>query len=211
MRTISREVVIDPSETTRRTSIEKPMNVIAAYLQGALGDATYSKIHKTHRISQSNEAWLKRLKRMFKQLGHKSWIYKEGKKRNIYVLETTAKFLSLQFNPETLKSDLAKAAYIRGYFDAEGGLPRSCQARFYIQFSQKNLRSLQRVKNLLEAMNIQCGKIHNPSWKIDSEYWRFFVRAQSYERFIKVIGSLHPRKSKLLCDRRRYSPCLMET
>jgi hypothetical protein len=86
-----------------------------------LGDATYNKFHKTHRISQSNREWLERIKNLLLKIGDKSWIYKEDKERNVYVLETTSKVLSMNSDPIKLQSDAEKIAYIRGYFDAEGG------------------------------------------------------------------------------------------
>lgn len=49
-----RSQTIDPSETTRRLRVENILaKITIAYLQGILGDATYNKIHKTHRISQA--------------------------------------------------------------------------------------------------------------------------------------------------------------
>ena len=91
-----------------------------------------------------------------------------------------------------------KIAYVRGYFDAEGGVPRNSANRFYIQFVQKDFEELEKVRNMLEELGIRCGKIHNPSIKVDPEYWRFFVRAQSYQRFIELIGSWHPIKGLFL-------------
>lgn len=81
----------NPSETTRRAPLLQ--NILKAYLQGVLRDGTYNKFHKTFRISQKGRAWLEKLKEIFHQLGYKSWIYKEGKNRDVYALETTAKFL----------------------------------------------------------------------------------------------------------------------
>ena len=203
MQTISREVIIDPSETTRRASSLKKRGKMArkvsiAYLQGTLGDGTYSKIHRTFRISQSNQEWLFRLKKLINDLGEKSWIYKEGKTRSVSVLETTAKCLSRDFDPSKLSTISEKVAYVRGYFDAEGGVPKNLQNRFYIQFVQKNFKELQKVRKILEQLGIECGKMHNPSAKVDPNYWRFFVRAISYQRFIEFIGSWHPRKNFFL-------------
>jgi len=172
--------------------------VAIAYIHGTLGDATYSKLHNTFRISQSNRGWLLRLKKLVNGFGAKAWIYKEGSSRNVSILETTGKFLSRDFDPTNLTAMPEKIAYVRGYFDAEGGVPRNSTNRFYIQFVQKNLKELEKVRNILEELGIKCGKIHNPSIKVDPEYWRFFVRAQSYQRFIELIGSWHPIKSLFL-------------
>lgn len=171
--------------------------LICSYLQGALHDGTYSKIHKTHRISQANTFWLKRLQKFLTEIGHRSWIYKEGKNRQVWILETSAKFLDIDFNPWSLKTRMEKIFYIRGYFDAEGGLPRKLGARFYIQLCQNNLVDLRRVRKMLQELGIKCGRIHNPSRNVDPDYFRFFILAESFETFAKIVGSWHPRKRKI--------------
>ena len=67
---------------------------LEAYLQGALRDATRSALHRTHRFCQSDSGWLNLVGAALSLLGHRSWKYREGRKRNLWVLETTAKFLS---------------------------------------------------------------------------------------------------------------------
>lgn len=57
---------------------------------------------------------------------------KEGKEREVYVLETLANFLDFGFNPLELQRREEKIGYIRGFFDSEGGVPPSEKARFYI-------------------------------------------------------------------------------
>ncbi|MEW6101857.1 MAG: LAGLIDADG family homing endonuclease [Candidatus Omnitrophota bacterium] len=180
--------------------------VTTAYLQGILGDATYNNFHKTHRISQANREWLERIKNLLFELGYKSWIYKEGSKRNVFVLETTSKILSMNFDPGKLQTYAEKIAYLRGYFDAEGGTSHNDNVRFYLQFAEKNKNRLEKVRNLLEELGIQCGRMHCPSLHVDPNYWRFYIRANSYDRFIEKIGSWHPRKEKIFSKRRRYSP-----
>ena len=100
------------------------------------------------------------------------------------------------------KSDnTIKKHYITGFFDAEGGVPRYTNIRFYVQFSQKNLKELNNVREILEEIGIRCGKIHNPSAEVDPDYWRFFIRAQSYYDFADKVGSWHPRKTSILLSR----------
>lgn len=169
---------------------------IIAYLFGAIHDGTYNQKHKTFRFTQANVDWLKFIKECLAKLGYKSWIYREGSKRRVYALETTASVLKSKFNPLE-SSEKAKISYVRGYFDAEGGIPRSLDQWFYIQISQKNKKELQVIKKILEENGIKCGKIHIPSVKIDPDYYRFFVSRQSHKEFAKVIGSWHPRKRKI--------------
>jgi uncharacterized protein YbaR (Trm112 family) len=175
-------------------------SIYQPYLQGALHDGTYSHLHRTHRISQKGTDWLSRLVAILAQLGHRSWLYQEGKDRSVFVLETSAPFLDVDYDPDRLASCLERIAYVRGYFDAEGGIPQSARVRFYIQFSQKDRRELDKVKRILESIGIECGKTHNPSRDVDPLYWRFYVRTRSHRAFATRIGSWHPRKAALITD-----------
>jgi hypothetical protein len=173
-----------------------------AYLQGALHDGTRSNLHNTHRITQRGRDWLERLRLILGHLNSKSWIYREGKCREVYALETTAKFLDVNFDPDNLLSDNERVSYVRGYFDAEGGMPQSLDARFYIQFTQKDFIELAKVKCLLEHFDMNCGEIHNPSAEVDPNYWRFYVKSASHKRFAQIVGSWHPRKEKIFVGRK---------
>jgi hypothetical protein len=186
----------DPSETTRQTPGETK-----SYLLGALHDGTFNKLRKTHRFSQANIEWLLFLQRCLTDLGYNSWIYKEGKTRNVYVLETSAKFLSIDFNPSKLSTKTEKIAYIRGFFDAEGGIPRNSEARFYIQLVQKNRSKLEWILYTLTDIKINCGVIHTPSKRIDPYYFRFFIATRSHKKFGNIIGSWHPRKHMIFESR----------
>jgi len=101
----SPDLIEDPSETTRRAP------QIKAYLLGALHDGTFNK-NKRFRISQIGTDWLKVLQGLFQKLGYNSWIYKEGKYRKVYVLETLADFLDFNFNPLTLRKEEERINYI---------------------------------------------------------------------------------------------------
>ena len=191
-------VRLDPSETTRRTPVSK--QEIRAYLLGTLHDGTFSK-NKRFRIAQKGTAWLKILKKLFKYLGHNSWMYREGKNRSVYVLETLAPWLDFGFNPLRLKTNPERQGYIRGFFDAEGGIPRRRSDRFYIQLVQKDKVKIIRIKAMLKKLGIATGKIHNPSVRVDPDYWRIFVLAGSHQNFIRKIGSWHPLKYKRLSGR----------
>jgi len=185
----------DPSETIRRAP------QIKAYLLGALHDGTFSS-NKRFRISQIGTEWLEVLQRLFKKLDYNSWIYKEGKNRKVYVLETLAYFLDLSFNPIRLKTKEEKIGYIKGFFDAEGGIPKNEQARFYIQLVQKNEEKLRKIKKFLNDLRIETGKIHNPSQSVDPDYWRMYILAKSHKDFLEKIGTWHPRKIKTLRKRK---------
>ena len=173
---------------------------LEAYLQGALRDGTRSR-SGTHRIGQSDRRWLEILAAILDVLGHRSWIYREGRDREYWVVETTAPFLSTQFDARPLAGSPQGLAYVRGYFDADGGMPRNPDARLYFQMSQKDRGSLEDVRGILESHGISCGRIHNPSVRVDPRYWRFFVRTRSHERFMSVVGSWHPRKRQQMNTR----------
>src|SRR3990167_11090922 len=162
------------------------------YLLGALHDGTVRKL--TYRIVQKDREYIEFLLKGIKNLGQKAWMYKEGKNRQLYVVEFSKSFLK----DVVLTSKQDKIDYIRGYFDAEGGVSRDPKVRYYLYFAQKNLTDLKQVKEWLEELRIKCGSIHNPSKKVDPNYWRFFISIQSYEKFATIIGSWHPIKRHFL-------------
>ena len=169
-----------------------------AYLLGALHDGCFNRLHRTIRISQADLSWLDVLRFLLEKLGKRSWLYREGT-RNVWTLEST--YCPTRAPLQTARE---RAAYARGYFDAEGGLPKHQLPRFYLQLVQKNRQDLQELHDILGALGIHCGAIHNPSKEVDPEYWRFYVRTTSHLDFIVRIGSWHPRKRFLLEARRTH-------
>jgi intein-encoded DNA endonuclease-like protein len=163
-----------------------------AYLLGALHDGTVRRL--TYRIVQKDQEYIKFLVKEIKNLGFNAWMYREGKTRQLYVVEFSRNLLD-NFVIDSIQD---KIDYIRGYFDAEGGVSRDPKVRYYIYFAQKNLKDLMQIKEYLEELGIKCGDIHNPSVGVDPNYWRFFVRIKSYEKFAQLIGSWHPVKSHFL-------------
>lgn len=106
-------------------------DLLQAYLQGALGDATYSFTHRTFRFGQADEGWLATLGEILGQLGHTSWTYREGRQRRFWVLETTANFLNLGFDPRALRGSTNELAYM-----LEGSsTPRAARLRTLVRGS----------------------------------------------------------------------------
>ena len=163
-----------------------------AYLLGILHDATERE--NTFRISQKSKLLVSFIADGIKDLGGNAWIYKEGKNRSVYVVEFSKSFLG----DKKIITRKDKIDYIRGYFDADGGISKLQSVRFYIYFAQKNLSDLSEVKKYLNELNISSGVIHNPSRKVDPDYWRFYIRSKSYGDFIRIIGSWHPEKRHFL-------------
>ncbi|MDD3497965.1 MAG: LAGLIDADG family homing endonuclease [Candidatus Moranbacteria bacterium] len=188
---------IDPSETTRQTPFSQ--KEVKAYFLGALHDATFSS-NRRYRFSQKGTDWLLVLKKQLKDIGYNSWIYREGKNRSVYVLETLASFLDFKVDPTKFKTIKEKISYIRGFFDAEGGIPRN-GGRFYIQLVQSDKEKINKLKIILDELEIKTGKIHNPSKRVDPNYWRIYVLSDSHKKFAEIINSWHPRKIKILRKR----------
>lgn len=187
----------ESSETIRQAPFLK--RVFLAYLNGAIHDATLNK-GKRVRFAQKEVLWLEKLKRLLTFCGYNSWIYKEGKNRNVYVLETLCKELSFNVNPTLLVTPEEKAAYLRGFFDAEGGIPRK-RGRFYIQLVQKNYEKIAAIKKTLLDLGIASGRIHNPSKRVDPDYWRIFIPVSHHKLFAGRISSWHPIKAKIFKER----------
>jgi hypothetical protein len=178
----------------RRASNEE----IAAYLLGAAHDATISAQHRTTRFGQSDSRWLDVLRDGLSRLGYRSWSYREGAGRALWVLETSW----LPGSVPICTNDQARG-YVRGYFDAEGGVPRCSRARMYIQFVQKDRADLETCRELLIRLGVSGGRIHNPSVRVDPDYWRFYVPAAFHSAFITRVGSWHPQKREILQRRLR--------
>ncbi len=167
-----------------------------AYLLGASRDGTFNRLHGTTRIAQSDTRWLTLIQLLLTKLGSRSWIYREGK-RDVWVVETKWR----DGGPTEISAMAEKTAFVRGYFDAEGGVPRDQARRFYIQITQKSWSDLIMVRDFLEDIGISCGRVHNPSFRVDPSYWRFFVLTRFHVDFAMKVSSWHPRK-RLILDAR---------
>jgi hypothetical protein len=86
------------------------------YLLGLLPDATERQF--TYRIGQKNKELIESVAKGIRSFNKKAWVYKEGRNRNLWIVEFAKRFLK---NTQ-IKSRQNKIDYIRGYFDAEGGI-----------------------------------------------------------------------------------------
>ncbi len=162
--------------------------VTKAYLLGILHDSTERKY--TYRVCQKSFEFIQFLSQEIKKLGAKSWVYKEGKDRNLFVVEFSKKLLC----GVAITSTKEKIDYIRGYFDSEGSVPRSLIKRYYIYFSQKDFKDLNDLREHILSLGIKCGRIHIPSKKVDPNYFRFYILCRSWQLFGELVGSYHPDK-----------------
>ena len=147
----------------------------------------------TTRFHQKGTAWLTILGLLLERLGHRSWMYQEGR-RGVFVCETS------WAAPPSVPSS-ADASFCRGYFDADGGMPRDLNARLYFQYAQKNRPDLADIRGRLIALGVDCGDLHRPSAQVAPDYWRFFIRARSFAAFMESISSWHPLKRAAMLQR----------
>lgn len=167
-------------------------NITKSYLLGLMHDSTTSKY--TYRLCQKSLSFLETIQLGIQKMGSKAWIYKEGKTRNVHILEFARSLLK----DTAIASQVDKIDYIRGYFDAEGSVPRNLMARYYIYFCQKDFSDLEQVRNYLLELEIACGKIHVPSKNVDPNYYRFYILCTSWEKFGRLVGSFHSEKGKFV-------------
>jgi len=163
-----------------------------AYLIGALHDGTIRR--RTIRICQREYDYVLLIKRLVEDLGWRAWTYREGKDRNLYVAE----FSRAVLQGSAIRSRTERIDYARGYFDAEGGVPADRASPPYLYFAQRDLKDLGELRRILVDFGIRCGRLHNPSRTVAPNYWRFYVSRSSIPRFGRMIGSWHPRKSRIL-------------
>ena len=148
-----------------------------AYLLGVLHDAT--ERNTTYRIASKSRAYCEFLKRGIEQLDSRAWIYKEGKQRDLWVVEFSKSLLrDVKINSEQDKID-----YARGYFDTEGGIAKSPKVRYYLFLAQKNKVDLLQVKTYLEEFGISCGVMHNPRKKGGSGFLGIFLKGKVITSF----------------------------
>ncbi|MGH2828345.1 MAG: LAGLIDADG family homing endonuclease [Actinomycetota bacterium] len=161
-----------------------------------LRDGTFNRSHRTWRLAQANVEWLEIVQQVLARVRAKGWIYREGSCRSVWVLETS--FRPDGLRPEAFVPPAVDRAFARGYFDAEGGIPKDSRARFYVQLTQKDRDDLADLRRRFERLGLNCGRLHVPSASADPDYWRFYVSARSRHRFIQEVSSWHPLKRGLL-------------
>ena len=116
------------SETIRQTPLAS-RNEIRAYLFGAMHDGWIRKSDNRYRIAQKGTEWLENIQQALKSIGYRSWIYQEGKTRDVFILESVAPIFGETFDPGQLTVPSEQCAYIRGFFDAEGGTPQDPKSK----------------------------------------------------------------------------------
>ena len=192
-----------------------------AYLLGAFRDATIDERKGKNyeiKIAQKNKKWLqliqKLLKNEFKKEGSITrhmkgyWILRINGKEIVNKIKEISEMKIPQENWNTpsriFKSGSEiKVSYIKGFFDAEGGLPKKItkKSQKYIIFSQKNKESLEFIRKTLNELDIKPTNL-----TICGGVWEFRItKRKSIVKFIETIGSLHPDKKEKLRILKRVS------
>ncbi|MBI2075828.1 MAG: hypothetical protein HYT72_01095 [Candidatus Aenigmarchaeota archaeon] len=195
------------------------INPEIAYLLGALRDAT-ADVRKGKnyeiKIAQKETEWLRLLQKLFKKnFGFRGNITKHVNGTEILRLSGKAIVQNiLEISEMKIPQELwntptiirkqppeIQKDYLRGFFDAEGGLPKDPKnaKQKYLSFSQKNREPLEFLRGVLIKQNFNptnitfCGNV-----------WEFrLTRKKDLVNFNKTIGSWHKdrkRRLKILCN-----------
>jgi intein-encoded DNA endonuclease-like protein len=108
------------------------------YLLGVMHDSTERKT--TYRISSKEKSFTETIANMIKNMGFNAWTYREGKTRDMYVVEFSKKVVE---NVKLITKQ-EKIDYIRGYFDAEGSIP-------YQKIQDSTYTLLKKIKVILNS------------------------------------------------------------
>lgn len=86
--------------------------------------------------------------------------------------------------------------YLMGFWDAEGGCPRSPTKNkaIYLDFTQKDKQSLEEIRKICnKTFGIRTGRVRLSDKK--KNIWRICIENQDgMIKFCELIGSLHPEK-----------------
>lgn len=210
-----------------------------AYIIGALRDGCFTKNEKYYvyriRIYQKNKEWLEKVSDIFYNAFGKIPTIKHDKRDNVWCLildsksifQKLVKISEFPGNQRTWKlpkfiseaSEEIKKEYIRGFFDAEGGVPHiekkeQEQKNIRIYFSQVSEEALIELKRLIEEFGIKCGKVSGPYFKKGFENPTYGLRIHGISevaKFSMIIGSLHPEKILRLNAIEELNRCLHRT
>ncbi len=157
-----------------KIKLPKKFNRDLAYLLGAMRDGSLITSCGKHfiRLYDTRDAkWSRKVKNIFKTIFEIDMHIRYQKRFDTAYLDTSSKslfhLLNVLFNgcmhkdaPEIIKTapKRIQKAYIEGFFDAEGHVPHKPN-RYQIDLTQKDRKSLEFAKTVLENLGIRCGKI----------------------------------------------------
>ena len=119
-----------------------------------------------------NEEFVKFIASGIRKLGSNAWIYREGKNREVYIVEFSKSLLN-NFEIESLSD---KTEYIRGYFDAEGGIAKSLKRQVLSLFCpEKSIRFTKGKKYIWKSWEQIAGL--------------FIIRAKDRSKLLAILYS----------------------
>src|SRR2546421_7853811 len=133
---------------------------LKSYLLGAMHDGTVRQ--RTLRISQREEEYVVFLRSLILAKGKRAWTYREGRTRNLFVVEFSRTLL----DGHRLRTRKDIIHYVRGYFDAEGGGCESRSIRSVSVFRTEESVGLGRTPQL--ALRTQSDVWKNPQSELPS-------------------------------------------
>ncbi|UCG95379.1 MAG: LAGLIDADG family homing endonuclease [archaeon] len=177
------------------------------YLIGVLKDGCLTT-QWTIKIKQKNKEWLSDvIVPTFKQVFDKEIknnIYLQKEYKPVWYLAFKDKLIWQKLNefqnrqPKTINE---QKFYIMGFWDTDGGCPKNPtpEKKMYIKFTQKEKKSLEELKQMIENFGIKCGKVRISEHNDCGEIWRFSItNKEGIINFCDLIGSLHPEKKRRL-------------
>jgi hypothetical protein len=96
-----------------------------------------------------------------------------------------------------------------GFWDADGGCPRTptLKKKLYIKFTQKDKKSLEELKQMIEKFQIKCGNVRVSEYGKNGVIWVFSITNKSgIVKFCNYIGSFHPEKKNRLMKMKNLLP-----
>ena len=187
------------------------MKTDLAYLVGALRDGSvYYDKSRNYKVIwyENNRLWLENSisKRVCAIFGKKPILdeYKTNHfrvvlcSRNAYnIIKSEFEFVAPQEKwntPKPIKesSDDIIATYVAGFFDAEGDV--NCK-KYMIGFSQKNMETLEFIKDWLNRNSIKTSKIFVADKESGTK--RFYMTSkENFHKFRELVKFEHPDKVK---------------
>lgn len=193
-----------------------------AYILGAMRDGSFirNKTYGIHRIMvyQKNKIWIERVSALFEiSFGKKPTIQKDNRDNvwslmvnSVEIFRSLVKIGEYNGNQKDWNTPSfiikahpeVKKEYIKGFFDAEGGVPHIEKRRIEpknirIHFTQSNKKCLEEIKQMIEFFGIKTGRVCGPYYKkgYSDPIHRLKIHGISkVAKFNKIIGSMHPEK-----------------
>ncbi len=198
------------------------INRDVAYILGALRDGCFirNEKYRIHRIRiyQKNLEWVQMLSGLFSIVYGVIPIVSKDERDNVWSLmvnsvnvfrelsdlsEYPGKQCEWNIPSSILQSSTeAKIQFIKGFFDAEGGVPHvekhKIEAKnIRVHFTQANEMCLEQIRGILNELDVKTGRVCGPYFKkgYRNPVYRLKIHGiREVARYSGIIGSEHPEK-----------------